>query len=211
MTLKQEIIENLMEIGAIQIRPDQPFIWTSGMKSPIYCDNRLIMSSPEVRNKVANAFIELIKEKNEQPDCIAGCATAGIPHAAWVAEKLNLPMIYVRASKKQHGKENQIEGSMKTGQKVVVIEDLISTGGSSIKAAEAVRESGGEVLDVLSIFTYGLKKADEAFKQSSLTCNSLTGFDTLLEVLKKKKALTSDQEKILIDWHATLNAENSFN
>lgn len=207
MPLKQELIEDLMNIEAIQIRPDEPFTWTSGMKSPIYCDNRLIMSNPKIRNKVANGLVSIIENMNEQPDCIAGCATAGIPHAAWIAEKLNLPMIYIRASKKGHGKENQIEGQLKEGQKVVVIEDLISTGGSSIKAAQAVEESGGKVLRVLSIFTYDLIKAEAAFNDADFTFESLTGFETLIEVLKQKSSITAKDEKILLEWQKTLNGK----
>lgn len=205
MSLKHELIEDLMKIEAIQIRPDEPFTWTSGMKSPIYCDNRLIMSEPKIRNKVADAFISAIKDSGYTPDCIAGCATAGIPHAAWVAEKLELPMIYVRTSKKQHGKENQIEGRLAKGQKVIVIEDLISTGGSSLQAAEAIREAGGEVLEIMSIFTYGLKKADLLFGDASFSHKSLTDFHTLIEVLKKNDSLSSAQEKILTEWQNNLN------
>lgn len=196
-----------MGIEAIQIRPEDPFVWTSGLESPIYCDNRLIMSSPEIRNKVADAFVALIKNQPEQVDCIAGCATAGIPHAAWVAEKLNLPMIYVRASKKQHGKENQIEGQLKTGQKVMVIEDLISTGGSSIKAAKAVEEAGGKVLGVLSIFTYGLKKAENTFNEAGFSFDSLTDFNALIETLNTDDRFSVNDEKILSEWQNTLNGK----
>lgn len=210
MSLKHELIEDLQRIKAIQIQPEHPFTWTSGLKSPIYCDNRLIMSDPVVRNKVAEGFVSLIKSAKHQPDCIAGCATAGIPHAAWVAEKLNLPMIYIRSSKKGHGKENLIEGNLRKGQKVIVIEDLISTGGSSLAAAEAVSQAGGEVLEVLAIFSYELQKAEEAFKQKSVPFQTLTGFDSLIEVLQQKQAITEKQKLILSDWQKSLSENQIF-
>ena len=156
--MKKDIAESLLEIKAVSLRPNDPFTWTSGIQSPIYCDNRLTLSYPEIRRKIAAGLAEIITEKFPGTDLIAGTATAGIPHAAWVSELLNLPMCYVRSKAKGHGKGNQIEGNAASGQKVVVVEDLISTGGSVITAVEALREAGCNVLGVVSIFTYELEK-----------------------------------------------------
>ena len=153
MALKDELTRELLEIKAVQINANDYFTWTSGIKSPIYCDNRLTMSYPAVRKKIVTAFAEKIAAMEEKPDIIAGCATAGIPHAAWLAEKLDLPMVYVRSKPKGHGKGNQIEGKISRGQKVLVIEDLISTGGSSIESAKALQAEGADVLAVFAIFT----------------------------------------------------------
>jgi orotate phosphoribosyltransferase len=152
--LSEQIATDLLQIEAVALRPHQPFTWTSGLKSPIYCDNRLTMSYPNIRERIADGFAAIIKEQYPDAEVIAGTATAGIPHAAWVAQKLNLPMIYIRDKAKGHGKENLIEGLVKPGQKVVVIEDLISTGGSSLKAALAVNDAGAKALAVLAIFSY---------------------------------------------------------
>src|SRR5690554_2048543 len=157
------IAEALLRIGAVVLKPDQPFTWTSGIKAPIYCDNRLTISYPEIRELIADSFVQLIQEQYPATEVIAGAATGGIPHAAWVAQKLNLPMIYVRDKAKGHGKENLIEGNLNPGQKTVVIEDLFSTGGSSIKVAQAVKDAGGITLGIAAIFTYELDKATEGF------------------------------------------------
>src|SRR5690625_4844974 len=146
MGLSSELARDLLAIKAVQIKTDHYFTWTSGIKSPIYCDNRLTMSHPSVRKRTTEAFVQKIEKMDEKPDVIAGCATAGIPHAAWLADRLELPMVYVRSKPKGHGKENQIEGEIRKGQKVLIIEDLISTGGSAIEAAEAVEQAGGNVL-----------------------------------------------------------------
>lgn len=140
--LSKEILHDLLKIQAVQINPDEFFTWTSGIKSPIYCDNRLTMSYPEIRRKITGAFLQMIEEMDVRPDFIAGCATAGIPHAAWLAEKLDLPLVYVRSERKAHGKKNQIEGTFRKGQRAIVIEDLISTGTSSIETALALRKEG---------------------------------------------------------------------
>lgn len=163
--LKEEIAKRLLEIEAVSLSPDEPFTWASGIKSPIYCDNRLTMSYPEVRDEVAAGLVTLIKEHFSDVEVIAGTATAGIPHAAFVSQKMALPMSYVRSSSKKHGKGNQIEGLVKPGQKVVVVEDLISTGGSAIDAADALKEHGAEVLGIVAIFSYQLKKVRSAYKQ----------------------------------------------
>lgn len=204
MGLQNEVARALLEIKAVQIKTEGFFTWTSGIQSPIYCDNRLTMSYPAIREKIAKAFVEKIKNSNFKPDVIAGCATAGIPHAAWLATELNLPMVYVRSSPKGHGKGNQIEGLVEEGQKVLVIEDLISTGGSSIDAANVLREVGAEVLGVLAIFTYGLEKADNNFAEADLSLETITNFDHLLKVLLEDEEITGEDEARLLDWRNTL-------
>ncbi|MBO8155301.1 MAG: orotate phosphoribosyltransferase [Bacillaceae bacterium] len=201
---KQEIAKKLMEIDALQVRPHDPFTWTSGIKSPIYCDNRLTMSYPEVRRAIAREFAEKIKTTYPDAEVIAGCATAGIPHAAWVADMLNLPMVYVRSKAKSHGKQNQIEGKIDEGQKVVVIEDLISTGKSSLQAANALIEAGASVLGVLSIFTYGLSISQENFKRNHLSYSSLTDFNTLVELMHEEGELTEQEKHDLLRWRDNL-------
>lgn len=208
MTLAKQIVNNLYKIKAIQIKPDRSFTWTSGIKSPIYCDNRLTMSYPEVRAKIANGFAEQLAALSVDIDVIAGCATAGIPHAAWLADLEHLPMAYVRSKPKAHGKGNQIEGVIKPGQKVVVIEDLISTGGSALESALAIQEAGAEVVAVFAIFTYGLKEADEAFMQAKIPLHTLTTFDVLVEELTEAKAVTAEEAKSLIEWRDQLTLKS---
>ncbi|WP_182199101.1 orotate phosphoribosyltransferase [Paraliobacillus salinarum] len=204
MSINKQLANDLYQIKAVQIKPDRSFTWTSGIKSPIYCDNRLTLSYPDIRNKIADAFVEAVKQLEEQPDCIAGCATAGIPHAAWLAEKLNLPMTYVRSKPKGHGKGNQIEGKVTSGQKVVVIEDLISTGGSAIEAAEALRKEGVEVLAVIAIFTYGLSHANRSFEAHDLALHTLTNFDTLVHHLLEENKINNEEYQSLIEWRNEL-------
>ncbi|MFG6115190.1 orotate phosphoribosyltransferase [Halobacillus sp. MO56] len=194
------IIKDLLDIGAVQIRPEDPFTWTSGIKSPIYCDNRLTMSYPEVRKKIRDLFVEHIKEVKPAVDVIAGCATAGIPHAAFIAEAMDVPMVYVRSSAKKHGKGNQIEGMIHPGDRVIVIEDLISTGQSSIQAAEALREAGADVIEVMAIFSYGLPKAEEAFQQAGFRYQTLTGFHELISYMKANGQLDEKAEAKLEKW-----------
>ncbi|MEK3885220.1 orotate phosphoribosyltransferase [Paenibacillus sp. PL2-23] len=179
--LPNEIAKNLLEIGAVALRPNEPFTWTSGLKSPIYCDNRLTMSYPDIRNLVAEGFATIIRERYADVEVIAGTSTAGIPHAAWVAGKLNLPMAYIRDKAKGHGKQNQIEGRITPGQKVIVIEDLISTGGSSLKAAQAVREAGAEVSAVLAIFTYQFQSATKSFQDEGFQLETLSNYSALID------------------------------
>lgn len=179
--LPKEIAKSLLEIEAVALRPGEPFTWTSGMKSPIYCDNRLTMNYPAIRDLIAEGFASVIREHYPDAEVIAGTSTAGIPHAAWVAQKLNLPMAYIRDKAKGHGKQNQIEGRILPGQKVIVIEDLISTGGSSLKAALAVREVGAEVLAVLAIFTYQFEKAAQAFAAEQVPLATLSNYSALIE------------------------------
>ncbi|MGG4450893.1 orotate phosphoribosyltransferase [Brevibacillus sp. HB1.2] len=199
-TTAKHIAANLLEIGAVHLRPEQPFTWTSGIKSPIYCDNRITMSYPHVRRAIARAFADLIKEQYPDAQVVAGTATAGIPHAAWVAELLDLPMIYVRDKAKGHGRQNQIEGALAAGQKVVVIEDLISTGGSSLKAAQAVQAEGGEVLGVVAIFSYQFPDAQALFEDAGIPCSTISNYTALLEIASEQGVITSEQEKVLGEW-----------
>ena len=198
--MKKDIAESLLEIKAVSLRPNDPFTWTSGIHSPIYCDNRLTLSYPEIRRKIAAGLAEIITEKFPGTELIAGTATAGIPHAAWVSELLNLPMCYVRSKAKGHGKGNQIEGNAAKGQKVVVVEDLISTGGSVITAVEALRQAGCDVLGVISIFTYELEKGRELLRDSDIAAYSLTDYSTLIEVASEKGYVQPSEMDKLIEW-----------
>ncbi|MEC5422757.1 orotate phosphoribosyltransferase [Virgibacillus sp. C22-A2] len=204
MAVKHELARDLLAIKAVQINPIEYFTWTSGIKSPIYCDNRLTMSHPVVRRKITDAFVQIIEEMDEKPEVIAGCATAGIPHAAWLADSLNLPMVYVRSKPKGHGKGNQIEGQLEKNKKVLVIEDLISTGGSSIEAAKALQQEGAEVTGVLAIFTYGLPKSKQAFSDVSLPLHTITNFDELVEALMEDGEIKEEDRIKLIEWRDEL-------
>ncbi len=203
---QHEIAHALLSIGAVELRPNEPFTWASGIKSPIYCDNRLTMSSPVVRKQIAAALARSIEDAFPNTEVVAGTATAGIPHAAWVSDVLNLPMVYVRSKAKEHGRGNQIEGKLSKGQKVVVIEDLISTGGSSIEAVKALREQGCEVLGVVCIFTYHLKRADDMFQEQGIPCVSLTNFDALIEVATLEKKISDEDKPQLNEWHEKLKS-----
>ena len=180
--MKKRIARDLLSIRAVFLRPQEPFIWASGIKSPIYCDNRLTLSAPEVRNDIENGFKRLIEENYPECEILMGTSTAGIAHAAITAHIMNLPMGYVRASAKDHGRNNLIEGRLEAGQKAVVIEDLISTANSAVDTAQALRQAGAEVLGIASIFTYGMKRADERLSAANLRNVSLTDLDTLAAV-----------------------------
>lgn len=180
--MEKEIAKALLSIGAVFLRPEDPFTWASGIKSPIYCDNRLILTSPEVRNLVEQSIAESVRKHYPEAEVLMGTSTAGIAHAAIAAHILGMPMGYVRGSAKDHGRNNKIEGRLQPGQKVVVIEDLISTGGSCIEVVEALRDAGAEVLGVVSIFTYGMKKGLERLEAAHVENHSLSNFDTLVEV-----------------------------
>lgn len=177
-----KIAKDLLKIKAVFLRPDEPFIWASGIKSPIYCDNRLTLTAPEVRDDVENGLAQIIKTQYPEAEVLMGTSTAGIAHAAITGHILNMPMGYVRAGAKDHGRNNQIEGKLEKGQKVVVIEDLISTGGSVIEVVNVLREHGAEVLGIASIFTYGMKKGLDRMKEANVKNISLSNFDTLVEV-----------------------------
>ena len=204
MTLERKLAKELLAIQAVALRPNDYFTWTSGIKSPIYCDNRITMSYPSIRREIAAGMVEVIKEKYPAVEVVAGTATAGIPHAAWVSELLDLPMIYVRDSAKKHGKTNQIEGRILEGQKVVIIEDLISTGLSSLKVAKALREAGAEVLGVVAIFSYELKKAHEAFSQAEVEYVTLTNYPVLVEEAVASDFIHQDDVEKLLEWRNEL-------
>ena len=179
--MEKLIAKDLLSIGAVFLRPDQPFTWASGIKSPIYCDNRLVLSSPEVRTDVENAIAETVKEYYPEAEILEGTSTAGIAHAAIAAQILGKPMGYVRGSSKDHGRKNRIEGKLEKGQKVVVIEDLISTGGSVLDVVDALKEAGAEVLGIVSIFTYGMQKSADRLGAAGVKNVSLTNLDELIE------------------------------
>lgn len=200
----REIAKTLLNIKAIFLRPDDMFTWASGIKSPIYCDNRITLSYPQARTLIKSTFVDLIKAKYPIAEYVAGVATAGIPHAALIADALGLPMVYVRSSSKEHGRTNQIEGSIPVGSKAVVIEDLISTGGSSLSAVKALQESGVEVLGMVAIFTYGLKKAQENFSQAGISLDTLSDYNTLIEIALENKQISLEHVKILEDWQKNL-------
>lgn len=198
--MNRKIAERLLEIKAVALKPNDPFTWSSGMRSPIYCDNRLTLSFPVIRKEIASGLQKTIEEKFPGVEMIAGTATAGIPHAAWVSDLMDLPMCYVRSKPKGHGQGNQIEGKAEPGQKVVVVEDLISTGGSVITAVEALRQAGCEVLGVVAIFTYQLQKGKERLEKANITAYSLTDFETLSEIAKEKGYIQEKDMKKLAEW-----------
>ena len=200
MTYSQRVAKALLDIHAVTLRPDQPFTWASGLKSPIYTDNRLTISYPEVRQAIFNGMVEQIKLHFSEADVIAGTATAGIPHAAWVAQNMELPMIYVRTKPKDHGQGKQIEGVLKEGQKVVVIDDLISTGGSVLNAVRAVNNAGGKVIGVVSVFTYDLPVAEQNFMANGLKYYSVTDYMTLIKVAKENDQISADHLESLQEW-----------
>ena len=180
--IKTTIAKDLLKIKAVFFRPNEPFTWASGIKSPVYCDNRLTLTAPEVRNDVENALAETIKEYYPEAEVLMGTSTAGIAHAAITAHILGMPMGYVRSGNKDHGRQNRIEGKLEAGDKVVIVEDLISTGGSVIEVAEALREAGAEVLGIVSIFTYGMQKGLDRLAAADLKNVSLTNFDVIAKV-----------------------------
>ena len=196
--MKQLIAEDLLKIKAVFLRPNEPFTWASGIKSPIYCDNRLTFSDTQVRNDVENGLATLIREHYPQAEVLMGTSTAGIAHAAITATILNLPMGYVRSGAKDHGRGNQIEGKLLPGQKVVVVEDLISTGGSCIEVVNVLREAGADVLGIVSIFTYGMKKGLERLAAAEVKNVSLCDLDTLVEVAAEKAYIEpADKDRLI--------------
>ena len=196
--MEQKIAKALLEIGAVFLRPDEPFTWASGIKSPIYCDNRLILTAPDVRDEVENALAQTIKTHYADVEVLMGTATAGIAHAAIAASIMGLPMGYVRGGSKDHGRQNRIEGRLQAGQKVVVVEDLISTAGSSIEAVEALREAGADVLGIASIFTYGMQRGIDNLAKAGIKNVSLSNFDVLIRVAASCGYIKdSDVERLL--------------
>jgi len=200
MNVRKEIAIQLLQIGAVSLSPSAPFTWASGIKSPIYCDNRLTLAYPVVRSMIAEGLVSLIRTHFPNVEVIAGTATAGIPHAAWTSDRLHLPMCYVRSQAKGHGKGKQIEGKVENGQKVVVVEDLISTGGSSLSAVRALREAGCNVLGVVAIFTYGLEKGKQAFQDEHIPVYTLTDYDTLIEAAVGLGVVTEQELATLRAW-----------
>ncbi len=192
MEIAKIVAQNLLKIKAVFLRPNKPFTWASGIKSPIYCDNRLILTAPESRDIVEKAIAETVKKEYPEAEALFGTSTAGIAHAAIAGHILGMPMGYVRGSSKDHGRNNKIEGKLDKGTKVVVIEDLISTGGSCIDVVDALREAGAEVLGIVSIYTYGMKKGLERLKEANVKNVSLTDFDTVIEVAAETGYIEKD-------------------
>ena len=196
----RRIAEDLLSIRAVFFRPDEPFIWASGIKSPVYCDNRLILTAPDVRTEVETALMQTIRREYPDAEVLMGTSTAGIAHAAITAQMMGLPMGYVRSSSKDHGRQNQIEGRLEKGQKVVVVEDLISTGGSVLEVVNVLREAGAEVLGIVSIFTYGMKKGLERLAAANVRNVSLTNFDVIAQVAAEQKYIKPEDVARLLQF-----------
>lgn len=199
-SIEKLIAKDLLKIQAVFFRPDEPFTWASGIKSPVYCDNRLTLTAPEVRNDVENSLAEIVKKEYPEAEVLMGTSTAGIAHAAIVGHILGMPMGYVRSGAKDHGRQNQIEGKLLSGQKVVVIEDLISTGGSVIEVVNVLREAGAEVLGVASIFTYGMAKGLKRLEEANVKNISLTNFDVIASIAAEEGYIREDDVKRLISF-----------
>ncbi len=208
MDRAERIAKDLLSIKAVFFRPDEPFTWASGIKSPIYCDNRLTLTAPQVRNDVENGLIELIKENYPEAQVLMGTSTAGIAHAAICGHMLGLPMGYVRSGSKDHGRQNQIEGKLDPGQKVVVVEDLISTGGSVIEVVEALRAAGAVVLGIVSIFTYGLVKGIEKLEKAGVRNVSLCNFDVIAKVAAEEGYIAKDDVERLMAFRSDPSDES---
>ncbi len=200
MTTPQHFAQKLLQINAVQIKPQSPFTWASGWKSPVYCDNRTLLAHPHVRDFVKSELANMILEHFPDADCIAGVATAGIPHGVLAADLLKLPFIYVRAKPKEHGKGNQIEGGLQEGWKVVVVEDLVSTGGSSLQAVEALRAAGAEVVGLCALFTYGFPVATKAFEDASVPLHTISNYNALLEIALEGGQIKPEEVETLSKW-----------
>ena len=196
----RRIAEDLLSIRAVFFRPDEPFTWASGIKSPVYCDNRLILTAPDVRTEVETALMQTIRREYPDAEVLMGTSTAGIAHGAITAQMMGLPMGYVRSSSKDHGRQNQIEGRLEKGQKVVVVEDLISTGGSVLEVVNVLREAGAEVLGIVSIFTYGMKKGLERLAAAKVKNVSLTNFDVIAQVAAEQKYIKPEDVARLLQF-----------
>lgn len=196
----KSVAEILLKINAVSLNPKKPYKYASGILSPVYTDCRILMAYPDKRRIIRDLYIDAIKKSGIQFDVVAGTATAGIPHAAWIADELNLPMVYVRGSAKDHGKENLLEGIIKKGQKAIVIEDLVSTGESSISSTNAVRKAGGTVSHVFAIITYGIKIADNNFKKNKLKLIPLTTFEDVVKVAQSLGKIRSAEKAVILDW-----------
>lgn len=209
--MKKKIAKGLLDIEAVFLRPEDPFTWASGIKSPIYCDNRLILTAPEVRDMVENAIADVVREHYPEAEVLMGTSTAGIAHAAIVGHIMNMPMGYVRSGNKDHGRNNRIEGRLEKGQKVVVIEDLISTGGSAIEVVEALREAGAEVLGIASIFTYGMQKGLDRLEAAGVKNVSLSDFDAIAEVAAETGYIAKEDVAKLLAFRANPQDESWIN
>ncbi|MBR5925731.1 MAG: orotate phosphoribosyltransferase [Firmicutes bacterium] len=208
MDRAERIAKDLLSIKAVFFRPDEPFTWASGIKSPIYCDNRLTLTAPQVRNDVENGLVELIKENYPEAQVLMGTSTAGIAHAAICGHLLGLPMGYVRSGSKDHGRQNQIEGNLEPGQKVVVVEDLISTGGSVIEVVEALRAAGADVLGIVSIFTYGLSKGIKKLEEAQVKNVSLCNFDVIARVAAEEGYIAKEDVDRLMQFRSNPSDES---
>ena len=206
--IRTHIARHLLSIGAVFLRPDEPFVWASGIKSPIYCDNRLILTAPEARNEVEQAIADTVRREYPEAQVLMGTATAGIAHAAIAAHLLGLPTGYVRSGSKDHGRRNQIEGKLTPGERVVVIEDLISTGGSVVDTVAALRAAGAEVLGVISIFTYGMAKGRQRLAEAGVKCVSLTDLDTIAQVGVQQGYITQGDVARLLAFRDDPSDEN---
>jgi orotate phosphoribosyltransferase len=202
--VERTIAQALLNVEAVFLKPNNPFTWASGIKSPIYCDNRITLSYPETRTLIKNSFIELIKKNYPSVEVIAGVATAGIPQASIIADTMQLPLVYVRSSAKDHGRTNMIEGKLDANAKVVLIEDLISTGGSSLKAAESLQEAGAELLGLAAIFSYNLKQAKIAFDKAKISLATLSNYDALLELAQESGKYSEEELILLQTWREAL-------
>lgn len=195
-----KVAKGLLEIKAVKLRPEEPFTWASGWKSPIYCDNRVTLSYPELRTFIKDAFVSLIKSKFSDVDVIAGVATGGIPQGVLIAQELEKPFVYIRSTEKAHGMENKVEGKIESGQTVVVVEDLISTGGSSLKAVQALRDAGCEVKGMVAIFEYGFQLAEDKFKEKNVEYHTLTNYTYLIEQALNDRYIGESQVNTLKEW-----------
>lgn len=201
-SFKENLAEQLLTIKAIQIQPQEPFTWASGLKSPVYCDNRKLLSYPDIRNMVKNGLVDLAKEYFPEVECIAGVATAGIPHGALLADALGLPFVYVRSKPKEHGLTNTIEGDLRHGERVLVVEDTISTGGSSLKAVDDLRKAGAEVIGMVAIYKYGFENARQRFEDAGVVLKTLTNYEFLLRAATQTGYISNDELETLNEWRA---------
>lgn len=208
MSTQKQFAEKLLQIKALQINMQKPYVWASGWNSPVYCDNRKVLSYPYVRDFVKSELANMVLEKFPDADVIAGVATAGIPHGIMAADLLKLPFIYVRAKPKEHGMGNQIEGVLEKGQKVVVIEDLVSTGKSSLQVVEVLREQGADVIGMCALFTYGFPVADEAFAAANVPLHTISNYNALIEVAEEKHLVGADQKELLEAWRVSPSTWN---
>ena len=201
-SFKENLAEQLLAIKAIQMQPQEPFTWASGLKSPVYCDNRKLLSYPDIRNMVKNGLVDLAKEYFPEVECIAGVATAGIPHGALLADALGLPFVYVRSKPKEHGLTNTIEGDLRHGERVLLVEDTISTGGSSLKAVDDLRKAGAEVIGMVAIYKYGFENARQRFEDAGVVLKTLTNYEFLLRAATQTGYISNDELETLNEWRA---------